>query len=178
MARKNGRTADAAVTGTVVTAKQSFVDALTGSMTTSAEQISSIQGQIASLNEQLTVQVGTLRQHQAELATLGVEMPDLPKAVLALVSETEEAPVRRGRGRPRGSKNRPASGKRPHNESSLVEALQSVLRGKQMSIEDAMNAVTAAGYKTSAENFRVIVSQALINKKNFKRVARGIYTAK
>ncbi len=75
----------------------------------------------------------------------------------------------RGRGGPR---------KRPKNEMNLVEALQKLLSGRTMSVTDASEAVQRAGYKTSAENFRTIVNQTLINSGKFKRVSRGQYTSK
>lgn len=69
--------------------------------------------------------------------------------------------------------------RRPRNESNLVEALAGVLKGKTMSVTEATQAVQQAGYMTTAANFRTIVNQALIReKKVFKKVARGQYTAK
>lgn len=69
-------------------------------------------------------------------------------------------------------------GTRPRNEMNLVESLAKVLKGKTLSVTDAAEAVQAAGYKTSAENFRTIVNQALIkNNKVFKKIDRGQYTA-
>jgi hypothetical protein len=47
-----------------------------------------------------------------------------------------------------------------------------------MSVTDAAAAVLESGYKTSAENFRTMVNQALIKRTDlFKKVARGKYTA-
>ncbi len=63
----------------------------------------------------------------------------------------------------------------------LPEALHQVLKGKTLSVGEAVEAVQRAGYKTSSNNFRTIVNQQLIaakNKKLFKKVARGQYTAK
>ncbi|MBX3358630.1 MAG: hypothetical protein KF745_09380 [Phycisphaeraceae bacterium] len=67
---------------------------------------------------------------------------------------------------------------RPKNDMNLVESLQKLLTGKTMSVTDATQAVQDAGYKTSAENFRTIVNQTLINSGKFKRVSRGQYTTK
>lgn len=68
--------------------------------------------------------------------------------------------------------------KRPKNDSNLVEALASVLKGKTMGVTEVSAAVQKAGYKTSSANFRTIVNQALIkHTKIFKKVARGQYTA-
>lgn len=69
--------------------------------------------------------------------------------------------------------------RRPRNEQTLTEALAGVLSGVTMSVTEAAEAVQQAGYKTSAENFRTIVNQTLLReKKTFKKVARGQYTAK
>jgi hypothetical protein len=61
---------------------------------------------------------------------------------------------------------------------TLVEALESVLKGKSMAVTDAAAAVKASGYKTKAKDFRTVVNIALINSGRFRRVGRGEYTAK
>lgn len=68
--------------------------------------------------------------------------------------------------------------KRPKNETNLVEALAKVLDGKTMSVTEVTQAVQDAGYQTSSSSFRTIVNQTLINSGKFKRVGRGLYTAK
>ena len=69
--------------------------------------------------------------------------------------------------------------RRPRNEQTLTEALSGVLSGVTMSVTDAAEAVQAAGYRTSAENFRTIVNQTLLREDGvFKKVSRGQYTAK
>lgn len=73
----------------------------------------------------------------------------------------------------------PTGGKRHRNESSLVEALAGVLDGVELTVTEMSEAVRAAGYMTTSPNFRTIVNQTLIkNPKLFKRVSRGVYTAK
>ena len=68
--------------------------------------------------------------------------------------------------------------KRPQNATGLAEALATTLKGKTMGVTEVANAVQQNGYKTSAENFRTIVNQALIkHRKLFKKVSRGQYTA-
>lgn len=67
---------------------------------------------------------------------------------------------------------------RPKNDTNLTDALVAVLKGKTLGVSDAAEAVQAAGYKTSATNFRTIVNQNLLkNRKLFKKVSRGQYTA-
>jgi hypothetical protein len=46
-----------------------------------------------------------------------------------------------------------------------------------MGVAEAAEAAKAAGYKSSSDNFKNIVNQALITDKRFKRVGRGQYTA-
>lgn len=66
---------------------------------------------------------------------------------------------------------------RARNEVSLIDALAQTLKGKTMSVTEAAEAVQRDGYKTTSPNFRTMVNAALLNKKRFKRVARGQYTA-
>ncbi len=89
---------------------------------------------------------------------------------------------RRGPGRPplaRTKTTRRSAGRRPRNEMNLVDSLQGVLKGRTMGVSEVADAVQKAGYRTTSENFRTIVNQALItNPKIFRKVSRGKYTAK
>lgn len=70
---------------------------------------------------------------------------------------------------------------RARNSMSLVATLESVLEKhpKGISVSDILDAVQAAGYKSSSPNFRGIVNQTLIKeRKKFTSVARGIYALK
>jgi hypothetical protein len=69
--------------------------------------------------------------------------------------------------------------KRPRNEMKLVDALAQVLKGKTMRVMDAAEAVQKDGYRSSATplGFRIMVNQTLL-KGPFKRVGRGLYTAR
>jgi hypothetical protein len=66
---------------------------------------------------------------------------------------------------------------RARNEVNLIDALAEILKGKTMSVTEAAEAVQKNGYKTTSPNFRTMVNAALLNKKKFKRVERGRYTA-
>jgi hypothetical protein len=92
---------------------------------------------------------------------------------------------RRGPGRPpkvggiRAMTHRAGVRRRPRNKMNLVDALHKVLKGQTMSVTDVSEAVQKAGYKTTSDNFRTIVNQALINNTDkFKKIDRGRYTAK
>jgi len=70
-------------------------------------------------------------------------------------------------------------GRRARNAKALPQALLAVLKGKTMRVTDAADAVLKAGYKTASKTFRVQVNIALAkNRKLFRRVGRGQYTAR
>lgn len=61
---------------------------------------------------------------------------------------------------------------------SLAASLHALLKGKQMGVTEAAEAVKKAGYKTNSDNFRTIVNACLIKHKNlFRKVKRGKYTS-
>jgi lambda repressor-like predicted transcriptional regulator len=63
-------------------------------------------------------------------------------------------------------------------QGTLAAALAQVLKGKEMGVTEAAEAVRKAGYKTNAENFRTIVNACLIRHTDmFRKVRRGLYTA-
>jgi hypothetical protein len=67
---------------------------------------------------------------------------------------------------------------RANNKTSLVDALRAALKGTTMSIEEAAAAVRKAGYQSASKHFRTMVSIGLGKRAVFKRVARGMYTAR
>lgn len=115
---------------------------------------------------------------------LTAELADLEAAFGPAPSASNGRVQRRGRGRRRrlngSATGRPRRrGQRARNSTSLVETLGGVLNGTTMTVSDIIGAVHKAGYKTTSRNFRSIVNQALLaNKKAFRRVARGQYTAR
>jgi hypothetical protein len=92
---------------------------------------------------------------------------------------------RRGPGRPKGSRNRTSAARGPKpgrgrggNKKSLPALLHGLLQGKTMSVPEMAYAAKNAGHKSKSKDFRTIVGLALFgNKKLFKRVSRGQYTA-
>lgn len=65
------------------------------------------------------------------------------------------------------------------NKESLSALLHSLLRGKTMSVVEMADAAKKTGYKSKSKNFRAVVSLALLkNRRMFKRLGRGQYTAK
>lgn len=108
--------------------------------------------------------LGTLQRKRARLAA---RLHAVEAQIAALGGDGRAGAAGRGR-----------RGGRPRNSMSLVEALSGALKGKTMSVQEAMDAVQRAGYKTTSPSFRVIVNQALIASGKFRRVSRGKYTAK
>ncbi len=71
-------------------------------------------------------------------------------------------------------------GRRPRNEHSLLETLESVLQkaGGALRVPEIVAAVGATGYRSSSANFRGIVNQTLIKDKRFTAPKRGTYMLK
>lgn len=67
---------------------------------------------------------------------------------------------------------------RAKNDMSLIEALQKLLKGKEMGIPDIVPALPSIGYVSNSPNLRTMVNASLLKRELFKRVGRGIYTAK
>lgn len=134
------------------------------------ERRRSMAGQLHSRRAQLEQELSVISDELAQLETLGSSKEHASVSV--------SAPKR---GRPKGS-GKPGAirGKgRGGNEKSLSSLLQSLLTGKTMSVPKMAEAVKKSGYKSKSKNFRTIVALTLLkNKKAFKRVARGQYTAK
>jgi hypothetical protein len=122
-----------------------------------------------------------------QIATLDEEIADLGSLTGASANgRMRGRRGRRGPGRQKGSRNRTSSrrgpkpgGGRGGNEKSLPALLHGLLQGKTMSVPEMAYAAKNAGHKSKSKDFRNIVGLALFgNKKMFKRVSRGQYTAK
>ena len=106
----------------------------------------------------------------------------LSRVLASLESQLADlgVPGGRRRGRPPGSKNkgsgRTPGRKLPKNKHSLGDALAAAVRqGTVVSPAEAMKKVQAAGYKTTAKKFGIVVALRLANDKRFKRTGRGQY---
>lgn len=64
---------------------------------------------------------------------------------------------------------------RARNRVSLATLMQTVLAGKELSVDELTSAVIEKGYKSTSPNLRAIVNKTLITNAKFKRVSRGIY---
>ena len=133
----------------------------------------------AQLSQELERRRGMLDDLVRQRDTINAELQELEAAFGPAAGSSPNGRRRRGRkpGRPTAHQGR--RGPRARNSTNLVGALQGVLNGKTMKVTDIADAVQKAGYKTNSSNFRVIVNQALLaNRKAFKKVARGEYTAR
>lgn len=72
-----------------------------------------------------------------------------------------------------------AAATRATNKLTLAQALQQALKGKTMSVGELVEAVQRAGYKSNANNFRMMVNLTLLKRKDlFRKTGRGQYTSK
>ena len=82
----------------------------------------------------------------------------------------------------RGRRGGGGPGSRARNEHSLVEVIETVMRGnhgKPMRVGEIVEAVQAGGYRSNSANFRGIVNQTLIKeRKRFNSADRGVYQLK
>ena len=71
-------------------------------------------------------------------------------------------------------------GGRAKNAKSLVKTMEEILgkSSKPMQVSAIVDAILAAGYKTTSANFRSIVNQTLIKEKQFTAAERGKYQLK
>ena len=70
------------------------------------------------------------------------------------------------------------SRRRPYNETPLKDMMLQLLKGKALTVEQLTQDLVGAGYRSSSPRFRAIVNQTLIKDPAFKRIRRGVYTAK
>ncbi len=126
---------------------------------------------IAQLQAELNRRRSGLPRLQKKRAKLAAQLAQIDAQIASLGGAVASGP----RGRSAGSRFS-AGATRARNSMTLVEALLRVLDGKSLRVNDAIDAVRKIGYTSDSPSFRVIVNQALLNKKLFKRVSRGVYT--
>lgn len=126
---------------------------------------------IAQLLSELNRRRSGLPRLQKKRAKLAAQLAQIDAQIAGLGGAVAKGPL----GRAAGARSS-AGATRARNSMTLVEALQKVLDGKSLRVNDAIDAVRKIGYTSDSPSFRVIVNQALLNKKLFKRVSRGVYT--
>jgi hypothetical protein len=119
-----------------------------------------------------------LAKRRGKASEIRRERDRLAARVAKLDAQLRDLDASIGVVRGRGGVGVPQALTRRENKGTLQAALVGVLKGKEMGVTEAANAVRKAGYKTNAANFRTIVNACLIRHKNlFKKVSRGLYTA-
>lgn len=152
---------------------------------TNVDVASARQTFISTLESRRTAALSTAETAQATLTAATSELR-LIEADLRKFGVASSAGATRGRGRPKGSKNAalPAGRTRHSNDVSLPDAVVMFMADQpedtQFSINDVVEGVQAAGYRSTAENFSTIVNQQLspkilLGSKLVRRVDRGTY---
>lgn len=171
MARKTRSTAAVTVSAPVDAARQTYIDSLNAQREAALTVLQDAQKSIAEANAAVESHTATARSIEAQLRTLGVEIAN---------------PVSAGRGRPTGSRNRSADlpeGRTRHsNEVSLPDAILLFMGGQKpdttFNLDEILEGVTKAGYRSTSDNPKVIVNQSLaglMKSKRVRRVERGTY---
>jgi len=121
------------------------------------------------LAAELTRRQRTVRKLTARRERLAKELAELDAELQALGQA--------GQGRAgRAPAERAAPRRRARNEVSLADALASAMEVRAIvSPSEAATLVRKNGYKSTARNFGMLVSNALSKDQRFKRVARGQY---
>lgn len=124
-----------------------------------------------------------LRRRQRGLPKLYAQLKKAEAKVVSLTDairmlEGVSSQRQPGRRRTSGLTKRGTPRIRPENKKNLIEVLAGVLKGKTLTVSEAMARAKTAGYKTTSPNFRVIVNQTLIKSSKFKKVSHGKYTAR
>lgn len=113
---------------------------------------------------------------ESRRATLTEELA----AIDAEIAAVEGSPgSRRSAAGPRHVRRSAAARTRSANQEPLNVILHNLLKGRTMSVSEAVEAVQKAGYRSNAANFHSVVNLTLLKRKDlFKRVERGRYRAK
>ena len=128
-------------------------------------------GSIAALRREIARREKQVRSLRAKRDTIARKVTELDAQIADLAGGARSGTfVGRATGGGRGPARRGVGLK-----SMLIKMLG---RKKQLTVGEAMEAVVAAGYKTSSKNFRLIVNQTLAKDPRFRQVARGTYALK
>lgn len=121
-----------------------------------------------------------LERRQAMASELEARRAVLAKELVEIDAEIAALEARASNGFGARHVNRSAAARtRSANHQPLNAVLQKLLKGRTMSVTEAAEAVQKSGYKSNAANFTTVVNLTLLKRKDlFKRVGRGLYTAK
>ena len=142
---------------------------------------------ITELRREIAAKERQLKKFVSQRKKVAARLAAIEKRIELLGGE----PPKRGRGRPKRRKKvarkktrragrlaRKVKRARRATGKPLVEYIRQVLAKspKPMRAKNIVQAVRKVGYKTFSKDFYGIVAAALRDKKNFKRVGRGVYT--
>lgn len=127
--------------------------------------------------------LSTLRRRRARAAA---RLAAIDKAIAAMTGAgpgrkpgRKKKKLRRKRGRPAKKRavRKVARKRRRATGKPLLVYMRQVLAKSSggMRPKDVAAAVTKAGYKSYSKDFYAVVAKALLDRKNFQRVSRGIY---
>lgn len=121
-----------------------------------------------------------LERRQAMAGAFESRREALEKELADIEAELSALEARASNGFGRRHVNRSASARtRSASHQPLNAVLQKLLKGRTMSVTEITEAVRNSGYKSNAANFTSVVNLTLLKRKDlFKRVGRGLYTAK
>jgi len=134
---------------------------------------------VAQLRKELEDKERQVERLKTKRAKLAGELERLDREIARLSGETA-AGGKSGR-KKRTTKKRATKKRRrrPKNKAGLADTLIQVLGGKEaVSIDQAVDLVRKAGYKSTSKNFRGLVGQTLSGDDRFKSVGRGVYALK
>lgn len=129
---------------------------------------------VAQLEKLLHAKKSQLTDLVVKRDKLKSELDGLNREIAGLGGEADEDTPRRGR--PKGSVNKTKrksgrKGRRPKNAMSLAKYIEAELNNakKGMTVEELMNKVSEAGYKSKSAKFRNVVYQCLFHRDQFQK---------
>jgi hypothetical protein len=94
-------------------------------------------------------------------------------------AERLNAQIQQGIEMPNSPKEKAVKTEAANSNGSLLVTLTTVLQGKKMKLAEMEKAVKETGYKTKSKDFSNVIYQCIKDhRSNFRRVSRGVYTAK
>ncbi len=131
------------------------------------------ENKLDKLQKQRTTLARRLSTVDAKIAELGGEVPAAkPKRKKRKAAKkAAKKKVAKKKATKKKTASKPATGK------TLLAYLKAAIAKskKGMRVTDAAKAVVKAGYKTKAKDFYGIVAATMRDKKNFKKIKRGVY---
>ncbi len=137
---------------------------------------------LASIRAALDDYAAAVSDLPARVARIGEELAALEREVAALESSGSVRAPRRGRPagavKPRGRHGKAGGGRRaPGMDLASIIAKVLAASKEPMGIPAIVAAVKRAGYASSSPSFARIVGMRLGDRRKFRRVGRGMYTA-